>query len=126
MVARPEVIPTHVEDPAVVGRRTPAVNGMAIVTGQARYTTDFYWPGMLVGQLLYTAYPHARIVRLDATRARRIPCVHAVITHAEVPGENSYMLYDTDQPLLIRDVARYQGTQLPRWLRSRRRQPRPR
>lgn len=109
MVARPEVIPTDVEDPAVVGRRTPAVNGMEIVTGRARYTTDFYWPGMLVGQLLYTGYPHARIVRLDATRARRIPGVHAVMTHAEVPGENSYMLYDTDQPLLIRDVARYQG-----------------
>ena len=35
--------------------------------------------------------------------------MHAVITHAEVPGENSYMLYDTDQPLLIRDRARYQG-----------------
>ena len=85
-----------------------------IVTGHARYTTDFYSDDMLVGGLLYTQHPCALVLGVDTTKAKRIPGVIAVLTGEDVPGENNYDLYDTDQPLLIEtgSCARYQGDAL--------------
>jgi CO/xanthine dehydrogenase Mo-binding subunit len=96
----------------ILGKRTTAVGSHDIVTGQARYTPDLTFPGMLVGKLLYTTHPSARIVNIDVSKARALPGVAAVITHEDIPGENSYLVYDSDQPLLIEDYARYQGDAL--------------
>ena len=94
---------------AVVGKHTAAVGSPDIITGQAKYTTDIYLPEMLVGKLLYTEYPCARIVNIDVSRARALPGVVTVLTGEDIPGENSYKLYDTDQPVLVTDYVRYQG-----------------
>ena len=95
----------------VVERPARAVGARAVITGSARYTTDITAPGMLFGRMLYTEHPSARLIDLDVEAARRIDGVHAVLTATDVPGENSFDLYDTDQPLLIEvgDCARYQG-----------------
>jgi CO/xanthine dehydrogenase Mo-binding subunit len=95
----------------VIERPTPAVGARGVITGQARYTTDLYPAGALVAKLLYTAYPYARILRIECDRARAMPGVAAILTASDIPGPNSYDLYDTDQPLLIEvgDCARYQG-----------------
>lgn len=87
------------------------VEGSAVTNGRARYTTDLLFPGMLIGRLVYTAHAHATVRRLDVSVARALPGVIAVLTADDVPGHNSFKLYDTDQPLLIRegDRARYQG-----------------
>jgi len=58
------------------------------VTGRAMFTDDLALPGMLVGRTLRAAYPHARIVRIDAAQARALPGVCAVLTHEDVPGDN--------------------------------------
>lgn len=94
----------------VVGRNAAAVGSQQVVTGQALYCADLDFPGLLVGRLLYSAHPCARIRKLSVRRARTLPGVVAVLTHEDVPGENSY-LYSTmaDQPLLVRDFVRYQG-----------------
>ena len=101
-------------DFAVIGKRTPAKGHREIVTGRAKYTTDFYAENMLVGRLLYTQYPYARVLKIDAREAKKIPGVVAILTGEDVPGENSYDLYDTDQPLMIEEgcCARYQGDAL--------------
>lgn len=93
----------------VVGRKANALGSRDIVTGKARYCRDLSFPGMLVGKLLTSQHSSARIVRLDVSRARALPGVLTVLTHADVPGENSYLYAEPDQPLLVVDAVRYQG-----------------
>jgi CO/xanthine dehydrogenase Mo-binding subunit len=92
-----------------VGRWVSAPGARDIVTGKARYCPDLNFPGMLSGKLLYSPHARARIRRLDVRAAREIPGVFAVLTHADIPGENSYLYAEPDQPLLVVDEVRFQG-----------------
>jgi CO/xanthine dehydrogenase Mo-binding subunit len=93
----------------VVGQWVPATGAEDIVTGAAQYCPDIDFPGILTGKLLYSPHARARIVNLDVSAAREIPGVFAVLTHADVPGENSYLYSQPDQPLLAVDEIRFQG-----------------
>ena len=94
----------------VVGQPHPAVGSREIVTGHARYTADLAFPGMLIGKILYSAHPSARILHLGIERAKAMPGVVVLLTHADVPGKNSFLYSNLDdQPLFVSDVARYQG-----------------
>lgn len=62
----------------VVGRPTRRVDGVARVTGQARYTHDVQWQGMLVGRFLRSPHPHARLGRVDTSRAEAMPGVRLI------------------------------------------------
>jgi CO/xanthine dehydrogenase Mo-binding subunit len=94
---------------AVVGQWVPATGAEDIVTGKARYCPDLDWPGTLTGKLLYSPHVRARIRKLDVSAARQISGVFAVLTHADIPGENSYLYSQPDQPLLAVDEVRFQG-----------------
>jgi CO/xanthine dehydrogenase Mo-binding subunit len=97
---------------AIVGKKAWAVGGDDILTGQARYCRDLNFPGMLVGKVLYSQHPHARITKLDVNVAREMPGVAAVLTCQDIPGENSYLYAEADQPLLVSEIVRYQGDAL--------------
>ncbi len=71
---------------SVIGKSKPRVDGIAKVTGEARYTDDLVFPGMLWGKILQSPYPHARIVHIDTRRAERLPGVRAVVTGKDTPG----------------------------------------
>ena len=58
---------------SVIGRRLPKVNSWAHLTGQARYADDLFLPRMLYGRVLRSTRPHARIRRVDASRALAQP-----------------------------------------------------
>jgi putative selenate reductase molybdopterin-binding subunit len=62
----------------------PKVDGVNLVTGRAKYTDDFSPPGLLHAKILTSPHAHARIVRIDASRARALPGVHAVLTYQDV------------------------------------------
>jgi len=94
---------------AVVGQWTAAPGAEEIVTGKARYCPDIQLPGLLCGKLLYSPHARARIRKLDVSKAREMPGVYAVITHADIPGENSYLYAEPDQPLFVVDEVRFQG-----------------
>ncbi|MEO5940133.1 MAG: xanthine dehydrogenase family protein molybdopterin-binding subunit [Candidatus Limnocylindrales bacterium] len=85
-------------------------DGQAKASGQARYTADLGFPGLAHARLLLAGRPHARIVRLDATRARSMPGVLAILTQDDVPerryGSSGYVL---DRTLFARDVVRFEG-----------------
>ncbi len=68
---------------AVVGRRTPAVDGRLKVTGAAVYTADVRLPGMLHARVVRSPHPHARIRSIDTSIADRHPGVRAthVLNH---------------------------------------------
>ena len=69
----------------VVGRRVRKVDGVKLVTGKTAFTDDIDLPGMLIGKILGSPHPHARIRRIDTSRAKALPGVHAVLTYQDVP-----------------------------------------
>ena len=68
----------------IVGQPVTRVDGVARVTGQAIYTSDIQLPGMLVGRFLRSPHPHARIKRVDSTRAEALPGVW-LVWHRDQP-----------------------------------------
>ena len=92
-----------------IGTSGKAIFSHDVVTGKALYTGDMRATGMLVGKALYANQPHARIYKIDTRAAKALARVKAVLTHADVPGINTYQYEDTDQPVLVIDKIRYQG-----------------
>ncbi|RPI70477.1 MAG: xanthine dehydrogenase family protein molybdopterin-binding subunit, partial [Desulfobacteraceae bacterium] len=87
-----------------VGKRIPKRDGVDKVTGRAAYIQDLRMPGMLFGKILRSKYPHARIVRIDTSRAKQLLGVRAVITAADVPQIRYGVM--KDQPVLKADKVR--------------------
>ena len=71
--------------PTVVGRNVRKVDGVKLVTGGAAFTDDIQLPGLLIGKILPSPYAHARIKHIDASKARALAGVHAVLTYKDVP-----------------------------------------
>jgi xanthine dehydrogenase molybdenum-binding subunit len=73
------------KDHTVVGQKIPKRDAPLKATGGAVYIQDLKVPGMLHGKILYSRHPHARIVKLDTSKAEKLPGVRAVITAADMP-----------------------------------------
>ena len=84
-------------------------DGILKVTGEFAYASDLWMDDMLWGVTLRSPHPYARIVGVDITEALKTPGVFAVLTADDVPGDNVYGLELSDQPVLAKDVVRYQG-----------------
>ncbi len=91
----------------VVGKPADRIEGPDKVTGRLRYAADLAIPGTLWGKALRSPHPHARIVRIDTSRAKALPGVHAVITGAEHPHMIGRVLKDT--PVLAIGEVRFIG-----------------
>ncbi|MBI2860726.1 MAG: molybdopterin-dependent oxidoreductase [Chloroflexi bacterium] len=72
---------------AVVGKRLTRPDVAAKATGSALYTTDMTLPGMLTAAVLRSPHAHARIVKIDTSRAAKLPGVMAVLTTRDVPDK---------------------------------------
>jgi len=98
------------DTPAAESRPWIRADGAAKATGQARYTADLAFPGLVHARLLLAGRAHARIRRLDTTRARAIPGVLAVLTSADVPARR-YGSFDfvLDRTLFATEVVRFEG-----------------
>lgn len=92
-----------------VGKPLPRPDAVAKVTGAAKYTDDYTFPNMLHARTLRAGIPHARIVRIDTSKARALPGVAAVLTHEDVPGAKNHGLVYADWPVLCYDKVRYVG-----------------
>ncbi len=68
-----------------VGRSIPKADAKEKVKGAAVYIQDLELPGMLYGKILYSPVPHARIVRIDTSKAEKLPGVKAVLTGYNAP-----------------------------------------
>jgi CO/xanthine dehydrogenase Mo-binding subunit len=96
---------------SVVGRRVQRVEGFDKVTGTSQYIADIFLPGMLVGKVLRSPYPHARIRHIDTTRAEKLPGVRAVVT-AEDTIKKPWGAFFADQYILSVGKARYVGEEV--------------
>jgi CO/xanthine dehydrogenase Mo-binding subunit len=93
---------------SVAGKRVPKIDAQLQVTGENRYAEDYFRPNMLCAKSLQSAHAHARIVRIDTSRAERSAGVKAVITAADIPN-NRFGVTHLDQPVLAADRVRCFG-----------------
>ena len=83
-------------------------DGKEKVTGAGRYTADLNLTGQLHAKFRYADHTHARIVRIDAARARAIPGVLAVLTHEDVP-DVLYGQLVQDRRLFAKEKVRFEA-----------------
>jgi xanthine dehydrogenase D subunit len=89
------------------GARRPDATPKA--TGQFAYGSDLWMDGMIWGVTLRSPHPYAKIRSIGIGPALATGGVYAVLTHADVPGQNACGLELVDQPVLAEGVVRYQG-----------------
>ena len=101
-----------------VGTRGPRADGIDKVTGRAKFGADIHVPNMLVGKVLRSPHPHARIRSIDTSKAQALPGVKAVVTSAdfaEVPsefvsnGELMVNYLDMTRTVMAQDKVLYEG-----------------
>src|SRR5262245_63131747 len=68
-----------------IGLSIPRPDAPDKVTGQVQYVADLSPKGLLHAKLLRSPHAHAKIVRIDVSRARALPGVRAVLTAADIP-----------------------------------------
>ncbi len=85
-----EVVPEVYEAPEVksfqrVGKPERKVDALKLVQGKPAFVDDFNMPGMLIAKVLRSPVAHARIKRIDTSKAKALPGVHAVLTWEDLP-----------------------------------------
>ncbi len=95
------------------GRWSGMIDARDRVTGRIPYTIDVRLPGMLEAAVLRSHLPHARVVSVDASRARALPGVAAVLTGADILARGDlrprFGPVFRDRPILAFDKVRYIG-----------------
>ncbi len=113
----PPLVFTPADYPAahVVGKPEVKVDAVKLAQGKPVFTDDFRLEGMLYGALLTSPHAHARIKRIDASRARARKGVHAVLTHQDIPrikhtsGGQSYPQPLPYDQVCLDDKVRHEG-----------------
>ncbi|HEV2316210.1 MAG TPA: xanthine dehydrogenase family protein molybdopterin-binding subunit [Thermoplasmata archaeon] len=93
----------------LLGTRIPYIEGPLKVSGRAEYTDDIKRPGMLVGRILRSIHPHAKLTSVDVEPARRMPGVFAVLTGEEYPTPFGVLPITHDETALAVGKTRYVG-----------------
>ena len=75
----------------LIGHDYSTMDLVAKVTGKSKYAEDFRAEGMLFCRLVLSPMPHARVKRIDASKALALPGVRGILTPAEVPGHADYI-----------------------------------
>ncbi len=106
-------------DNGYIGKRVPKVDALERVTGKATFGADIHLPGMLHGKVLRSPHAHARIKRIDVSKALALEGVKAVVTAADLPsmeqaagtvgGELMVNLVDLRKMTIAHDKALYDG-----------------
>jgi CO/xanthine dehydrogenase Mo-binding subunit len=101
------------EERNLVGKNMNRVDATSKATGAALYSADLTLPRMLIGKVLRSPYPHARIVGIDTSRAERLPGVRAIITGSEASSAKwGVFRYTQDQQFLPSDQVRFIGEEV--------------
>ena len=106
---------------SAVGISIRRIDGAEKVAGQALYAGDLRFPGMAYAKVLRSPLPHARIRRIDSSKAAALQGVIAVVSRDNLNvASNSFGAYVKDQQILRRTKCATWATWSPRWPRSMR------
>ena len=101
--------PKSQSDFTLIGSRLRKVDGLEKSTGQAQFTDDLVFPGMLHGKILRSPHPHARILSIDTGEGLAMEGVHAVITGRDMPVKYGIIPWTPDESPLCVERVRYIG-----------------
>ncbi|MDA7430745.1 xanthine dehydrogenase family protein molybdopterin-binding subunit [Primorskyibacter aestuariivivens] len=93
----------------LVGTRPDRPDGLDKVTGRARYGADISAPGMLWGAVVRSPHAHARIVKIDASKALAMDGVKAVVTRADFPTGLTGDAWNLQENTMAGERALYDG-----------------
>ncbi len=96
-------------DFSIIGKPTAMIDAAGKTTGAGKYTDDLSLPGMLVGKILHSPYPHARIAGIDTSRAEKLDGVVAVVVGNDAPNPYGILPVGHDEHALALDKVRYVG-----------------
>jgi len=96
-------------DFSIIGKPTAMVDAAQKTTGSGKYTDDLSLPGMLVGKILHSPYPHARIKSIDTSRAEKCEGVIVVAVGKDAPNPYGILPVGHDEYPLALDKVRYVG-----------------
>src|SRR5947208_10867285 len=94
---------------SVIGKPVALIDSAGKTTGAGKYTDDLSLPGMLIGKILHSPYPHAVIKRIDSTRALALDGVVGVVTGQDAPNKYGILPVGHDETALAVDKVRYVG-----------------
>ena len=94
---------------SIIGKPTAMVDAAEKTTGRGKYTDDLSVPGMLVGKILHSPYPHARLKGIDSSRAEALDGVVAVVVGKDAPNPYGILPVGHDEYALALDKVRYVG-----------------
>lgn len=95
----------------IIGKRVPSIDSPKKVSGSTLYTQDVKFKNMLVGKILRSPLPHAKILNIDVSQAERLRGVKAIVT-ARDTIEVKYGISIQDKHLLAVDKVRYVGDEI--------------
>ena len=107
--SRPEDSRPNGEGLRVIGVPRRRVDGRAKVTGQTRFADDMFLPRMAHCKLLRSPHPHARILKIDVSRAMAHPGVYLVLTGKDLPIQYGILPVSQDEQALCVDHVRHVG-----------------
>ena len=93
----------------MIGRGERRVDALGKVTGRAKFAADYNAAHQLCGDVLRARHPHARILRIDVSKARQLDGVEAVLTARDIPGQKTFGVVVKNQAILAEDRVRYLG-----------------
>ncbi len=77
---KPGESPQPWKETKIIGKAVPRVDAYERVSGSAVYASDFSLPDMIFGAILRCPHPHARVQKVDTSKAKSMPGVYAVIS----------------------------------------------
>src|SRR6266536_1655511 len=96
-----------------VGQSVGMIDSGQRVRGEASYVLNAELPGCLVGAILHSPYPHARVLGVDTSKAERVPGVVAVLSRNDLIDNPAFYPYFgpviRDQPVVALDKVRFVG-----------------
>ena len=96
-------------DFSVIGKPVALVDSVGKTTGQGKYTDDLSMPGLLIGKILHSPFPHARIKRIDASKALALDGVVTVVVGTDAPNKYGILPVGHDETALAVEKVRYVG-----------------
>ncbi|MEG1956114.1 MAG: selenium-dependent xanthine dehydrogenase [Lachnospiraceae bacterium] len=94
-----------------IGQRVPRIDVREKVLGYGIYTDDMQLEHMIYGSAVRSAYPRAKVISIDLSKARKLKGVRAVLTAADIPGSHKigHLKQDWDVMIAVGQVTRYLG-----------------
>src|SRR5436309_6460364 len=94
---------------SIIGKPVALIDSAAKTTGAGKYTDDLSLPGMLIGKILHSTFPHARIKKIDPSKALALEGVVCVVVGEDAPNKYGILPVGHDETALAVDKVRYVG-----------------